>query len=150
VERKQRIWLIVVAVVIAAAGIFAIQSGGDDDDESSTTADTVQTQPQEGEPTGTVKAPTPKPEPEFQKVVIANGKVRGGEQEIEYSKGDTARIEVTSDAPDEIHVHGYDLTKPVAPGKPARFSFKANAEGIFEIEAHDLGHVIVATLVVEP
>ena len=47
-------------------------------------------------------------------------------------------------------MHGYDLTKPVAPGKPARFKFKADAEGIFEIEAHDLGHLIIATLVVEP
>ena len=148
-ERGQRIWLIAVAVVIAAVGIFLIQSGGDDEDDSESAGTaTQQTQPQD--PTGTVKAPTPKPEPEFQKIVIANGKVRGGEQEIELKKGDTARIEITSDAPDEIHVHGYDLTKQVAPSKPARFKFKADAEGIFEIEAHDLGHVIVGTLVVEP
>ena len=148
-ERGQRIWLIAVAVAIAAVGIFLIQSGGDDGDDSEPAGTTTQqTQPQD--PTGTVKAPTPKPEPEFQKIVIANGKVRGGEQEIELEKGDTARIEITSDTPDEIHVHGYDLTKTVAPGKPARFKFKADAEGIFEIEAHDLGHVIVGTLVVEP
>lgn len=33
---------------------------------------------------------------------------------------------------------------------PARFRVKANAEGIFELEAHDLGHVIIGKLVVEP
>ena len=148
-ERKQRIWLIAVAVVIAAAGIFLIQSGGDDEDEpESAGTQTQQTQPEE--PTGTVKAPTPKPEPEFQKVAIVNGKVQGGEQEIEVERGETARIEITSDTPDEIHVHGYELTKPVGPSKPARFRFKADAEGIFEIEAHDLGHLVVGTLVVEP
>ena len=140
--------MIVVAVLIAAVAIVLIQSGGGDEDDDAATVQTVQTQPDE--PTGTVKAPTPKPEPEFQKVVLANGAVKGGEQEIEVAKGDTARIEITSDAPDEIHVHGYEITKPVAPGKPARLNFKANAEGIFEIEAHDLGHLTVATLVVEP
>ena len=148
-ERKQRIWLIVAAVVIGVAGIFVIQAGGDDDDSEPTSAETQpQTQPQD--PTATVKAPTPTPEPEFQKVVLANGSVRGGASEIEVSKGDTARIEITSDAPDEIHVHGYDVTKQVAPGKPARFKIQADAEGIFEIEAHDLGHLTIATLVVEP
>lgn len=151
-ERRQRIWLIGAAVVIAAVGIVAISaSGGDDEDDSgSGQAETTQTQTQQQDVTGTAKAPTPPPEPEFQKVAIKDGKVMGGEQEIKVEKGDTARIEVTSDAPDEIHLHGYDVTKNVTPSKPARFNVKANAEGIFELEAHDLGHVIVATLVVEP
>ena len=82
--------------------------------------------------------------------MLANGQVRVGAQEIEVTKGDTARIEITSDAPDEIHVHGYDVTKPVAPGEPARFKIKVDAEGTFEIEARDLGDVTIATLVVEP
>ena len=40
------------------------------------------------------------------------------------------------DAPDDIHLHGYDIEKKVAPGQPARFRFKANLEGEFEIESH--------------
>ena len=46
------------------------------------------------------------------------------------------RIVVSSDVPDEIHLHGYDIEKEAAPGKPARFRFKADAEGAFELESH--------------
>ena len=144
--------MIVVAVVIAAVGIVVISAGGDDDDSDSGSGQTAtqETHTQAHEPTGSVDAPTPRPKPEFQKVAIKAGKVQGGEQEIEVAKGDTAMIEVTSDEPDDIHVHGYDLSKAVAPGKPARFRFKADLEGIFEIEAHHIGNVTIATLVVEP
>jgi hypothetical protein len=150
VERRQRIWLIVVAVVIAAVGIVVISAGGDDDDSDSGQTTTQQTETQAQEPTGSVEAPTPKPEPEFQKVVIKDGAVKGGEQEITVKKDDTVRIEVTSDTPDEVHLHGYDIEKEVAPGKPARFKVKADLEGEFELEAHHIGDVTVATLVVEP
>jgi FtsP/CotA-like multicopper oxidase with cupredoxin domain len=78
----------------------------------------------------------------------------GGAQDIEVESGDTVQIVVTSDAPDEIHLHGYDITRNPAPGQPARFRFKADAEGSFEIESHvaeDAGKdPLVARLVVQP
>jgi FtsP/CotA-like multicopper oxidase with cupredoxin domain len=80
--------------------------------------------------------------------------VPGGAKNIDVAKGDTVRIVVTADAPDEIHLHGYDITRNAAPGQPARFRFKANAEGSFEIESHvaeDAGlDALVARLVVSP
>jgi FtsP/CotA-like multicopper oxidase with cupredoxin domain len=80
--------------------------------------------------------------------------VVGGPKDIEATRGDTVRIVVASDAPDEIHLHGYDITRNVAPGRPGRFRFKANAEGAFEIESHvaeDAGRdPLVARLVVQP
>ena len=85
---------------------------------------------------------------------MRGGSVVGGAQDIEVARGDTVRIVVTSDAPDEIHLHGYDITRNPAPGKPARFQFRADAEGAFEIESHvaeDAGlDPLVARLVVEP
>ena len=64
------------------------------------------------------------------------------------------RFVVDSDEPDDIHVHGYDIEKSVAPGKPAKFSFTADIEGIFEIESHEAEHVgkdaLIAKLVVTP
>jgi hypothetical protein len=64
------------------------------------------------------------------------------------------RIVVSSDAPDEIHLHGYDIEKEVEPGKPAVFAFTAAIEGIFEMESHvaeDAGRdPQVAKLTVEP
>jgi hypothetical protein len=62
-------------------------------------------------------------------------------------------IVVNADAPDDIHLHGYDIEKKAAPGQPARLRFNANLEGEFEIESHvaeDAGlNPLVATLIVE-
>ena len=141
-----RIGLIGAALVVAALAFLLFSDG--DDDEDSTPAPSTTGQTLQGEPTATVPAPEPKPE--FETIRIAEGSVQGGERRITVEKDDVARIEVRSDAPDEIHLHGYDITKDVAPGRPARFRVDAELEGVFEIEAHDLGHVVIGRLVVEP
>ena len=146
-ERGQRIALIGAALVVAAIAFILLQPDDSDDDTEPTPGTTPATL-RGGEPTATVPAPEPKPE--FERIRLAGGGVQGGERRITVSKDDVARIEVASDAPDEIHLHGYDVTKSVAPGKPARFRIDANIEGVFEIEAHDLGHLVIGTLVVEP
>jgi hypothetical protein len=75
-------------------------------------------------------------------------------QRVEATKGDTVRIVVNSDTPDEIHLHGYDIYENSGPGQAARFVFRADVEGIFEIESHvaeDAGKdPLLARLVVEP
>lgn len=83
-------------------------------------------------------------------IELRNGDVVGGVQEIEVERGERIEFAVISDAPDEIHVHGYELTKDVRPDRPARFSFTADAEGIYEVEAHDIGHALIAELRVTP
>jgi hypothetical protein len=35
---------------------------------------------------------------------------------------------------DEVHLHGYDLSADVAPGRPAVIDFTADAPGVFEVE----------------
>ena len=57
-------------------------------------------------------------------------------QEIEVAKGDPVRIDLTTDVPAEMHVHGYELTEEVAAGQTARLDFRASLEGVFEIELH--------------
>ena len=70
------------------------------------------------------------------------------------SKGDTVRIVITTDAPDELHLHGYDIEREAAPGQPARFRFKANAEGEFVLESHTAEHAgnepVIARLLIGP
>ncbi|HYH59306.1 MAG TPA: hypothetical protein VD790_08825 [Thermoleophilaceae bacterium] len=146
-ERGQRIGLILSAIVLAAVAFLILRPDDEDDPAPTSQTTTVEQSPQ-GEPTATV--PAPEPEPEFAVIRIRDGGVQGGEQRITVEKGDVARIEVRADISDEIHLHGYDLYRDVTPDKPARFKLKADIEGVFEIEAHDLGHVIVGTLVVEP
>jgi non-ribosomal peptide synthetase component F len=53
------------------------------------------------------------------------------------------------DTTEEVHVHGYDVFADLAPGEPARLSFDASIEGVFEIELEH-AHVQIAELTVEP
>lgn len=73
----------------------------------------------------------------------------GGVQTLRFRSGDRIRFEVVSDAPDEVHLHVYDIELPVGPGRPARFSTPATVEGIFEVELHG-DHTQIASVVVEP
>jgi FtsP/CotA-like multicopper oxidase with cupredoxin domain len=157
-SRNQRIALVVAAVVVAVLA-FAIAQPGDDEDDGERAATTpAQTESESGtggtEPTETEAEPPPPPEPEVTRIRMRDGAVVGGTEDIEVESGDTVRIVVTSDAADEIHLHGYDITRNAAPGQPARFSFKAEAEGAFEIESHaaaDAGKdPLIARLVVQP
>jgi FtsP/CotA-like multicopper oxidase with cupredoxin domain len=153
---------LVVAAVAVAVLAFVIAQPGDDDDRGEQAATTpAQTETGGGSgdggapaPAETEEEPPPPPEPEVTRIQMRDGSVVGGAKDIEVTRGDTVRILVTSDAPDEIHLHGYDITRAPEPGKPARFQFRADAEGAFEIESHvaeDAGlDPLVARLVVEP
>jgi len=68
---------------------------------------------------------------------------------IIVQSGDTVRFVVEADAPEEVHVHGFDLAEEVGPGKPARFSFEAAFEGVFEVELEN-GGVEIARIEIEP
>ena len=56
---------------------------------------------------------------------------------------------VTSDVADHIHLHGYDMTRDVAPGKPARLGFPATIVGTVEVELEDRG-VPLARITAKP
>lgn len=82
-------------------------------------------------------------------IVIRNGEPVGGVRELEFSAGDEIRFRVRSDVADEVHVHGYDLSKAVTAGGTVSFSFPADLEGIFEAELEERGTQI-AELRVNP
>lgn len=82
-------------------------------------------------------------------IVVRDGEPVGGVQELEYSAGEQVRFRVSSDAAEEIHVHGYDLAKDVAAGGTVEFDFPAELEGIYEAELEELG-VQIAELRVNP
>jgi hypothetical protein len=147
--RGQRLGLVAAAVIVAVVA-FAVLGSGETDDRADDPAKTPAAD-REREPTATARSAPPPPP---QEVVLKRGRPEGGAVPIEVVKGETVRLVVSSDAPDEIHVHGYDLTRKTAPGQPARFEFKADIEGQFEVESHtaeDAGRdPLVARLVVEP
>ncbi len=105
--RNRRIGLLVAAVAVAVVAFVIVPSGSDDNSSSGVTH-----------------------------ISVKGGVLVGDPQTIEAKKNDTVQIVVSSDAPDQIHLHGYDIEKEAAPGRPARFKFKANVEGAFIIESH--------------
>jgi hypothetical protein len=162
-SRNQRIALVLAALVVAVVAFAIASPGGDDEDEQAAETAPAETAPADDTAGGsdtqteteTEPEPPPQPpKPEITRIRIRAGAVAGGAREVEASTGDTVRIVVAADAPDEIHLHGYDITKSAAPGKPARFVFKATLEGVFELESHtaeDAGkNPLVARLLVEP
>jgi hypothetical protein len=46
---------------------------------------------------------------------------------------------VTSDVADEVHLHGYNLKRDVAPGSPARLPFRSTIVGTVEVELEQRG-----------
>ena len=135
--------------VAAAVVLFIVLSGGDESDSDPTTPAGRTTTT--GGPTKT-STPTPAPP----RIVFRNGAPVGGAQEIEAAEGDPVRIDLTTDVPAEVHVHGYELTEEVEAGQTARLAFRASLEGAFEIELHLLAgaeegsEVQVAELKVTP
>ena len=154
-SRNQRIALVVAALAVAVIAFVIASPGGGDDDDSDQAAQTTTT-PAETPAPSTDETATPETPavPAVTRIALRGGEVVGGPKTITVTKGDRVRIVVTADAHDDMHLHGYDIEKPVEAGQPARFDFKANLEGQFEMESHvaeDAGRdPKVANLVVEP
>ena len=86
---------------------------------------------------------------EIPTIVVRAGEPVGGVAELDYDQGERVRFKVTSDVADEIHLHGYDISKEVEAGGSATFDFPAEIEGIFEVELEQRA-VQIAELTVEP
>ena len=56
---------------------------------------------------------------------------------------------MTSDVADEIHFHGYDISRDVTAGGTVRLPFTATIPGRFEVELEGKG-VQIADISVEP
>ena len=76
-------------------------------------------------------------------VTVAGGQVSGDTGRVPVASGEQVTLVVTSDVADEIHVHGYDLTTAIAPSRPAELTFEATVPGVFEVELHEAGTVLL-------
>jgi hypothetical protein len=126
-SRNQRLVLVAAAAVVAIAAFAIARSGGSDNSKSGSS--------------GSQSA--------VRQVQVRGGKPVGGIQRIVGTKDRRLRIVVSSDKPDVVHLHGYNIEKKVTPAAPARFSFVPNVEGVFEMEVHS-NNAQIARLVVNP
>jgi heme/copper-type cytochrome/quinol oxidase subunit 2 len=77
-------------------------------------------------------------------VEVTGDRVSGDTGRVAVPAGGQVTLAVTSDVADEVHVHGYDLTAELVPGEPEELAFTATIPGIFEVELHDAGTVLLS------
>ena len=82
-------------------------------------------------------------------IVVQDGASVGGIERLSVDKGDKVTLVVSADLVEEVHLHGYDLSADVAPGKKARIVFEATVPGRFEIELEERG-IQIGELEVRP
>jgi ABC-type glycerol-3-phosphate transport system substrate-binding protein len=139
--------MVLLAAIALLVGGFALAScGGDDNGEASATTAT--------ETTDTTTTTTTRTEPEFKesavvRIVVVNGAPKGGIVRKSVDKGDRVVIVVTSNVADEVHLHGYDISRDVAAGGTVRVAFNATLPGRFEVELEDRG-IQIGDLTVQP
>lgn len=144
------------AVTVAAPVVAAILFGGCGANDEPASAPTKADSGAQTTHSGVTEITEPEqPEPELEpegepaQIVVRDGTPVGGVARLEYERGERIRFTVVSNTADEVHVHGFDLAKDVAAGGSARFDFRADFEGVFEVELEG-AHVQIAELRIEP
>jgi ABC-type glycerol-3-phosphate transport system substrate-binding protein len=138
-------------IVLAAACVLAavaLAGCGSDDNESASSTDTsttTSTDTTTTETTTTTGAETPT----VVKITVVDGQPQGGIVRQTVNEDDQVVLVVTSDVADEIHLHGYDISRDVTAGGTVRLPFKATIPGRFEAELESRS-VQIADITVEP
>jgi hypothetical protein len=141
--------LLVAGAVVVAAGLFLVLRP-DDEGGSAGGTTTTTTTTETTTPTATVPPPPPAPPPPARVgIVVRDGQPVGGVRGVTVSKGRRVILIVTSDVSDHVHLHGYNVMRDVAPGRPARIAFRATIVGTVEAELEDR-RVPLARIVTQP
>ena len=119
-----------------------------DDDEAATTTETATRATPTTTTTTTRTRPRP-PRPTIIRITVRGGRVLGGLRFATLEQGKCAVLVVRADVADHVHLHGYDIMRDVAPGRPARLRFRATIPGRFEVELEDR-RLQIAQLEVRP
>jgi len=146
--------LLIVAAGIAVAVVLFLVFRPDGDDDSANPPPPPPNPPTTRE-TGT-RSVQPQPPPTTPKpavvqvpITVRGGKPVGGIRRVTVAKNRTVVLVVRSDMADEVHLHGYDVSREVAPGRPVRLRFRATIPGRFEVELEESG-LQIADLSVKP
>lgn len=146
----------ILVIAVAASALALAGCGGDaetasPDATATETETTTATTPAETAPTVTTPAETtpPNPKPTTIVIVVDQGRPRGGIKRPKLDKGEKVVLVVRADAGEDVHLHGYDIEKPVTPGKPVRIPLTVDLPGRFELELHHPDSVL-AVLEVRP
>jgi len=102
-------------------------------------------------PVESTTAPSTSPANRF-RVAIENTKPGIAAPPLHATQGDAVTIDITTDRPGTLEIHGYGKKIEVAPGTVATLAFVANIAGRFPVDLHgrDGRHIDVTALEVQP
>ena len=143
-----------VMLVAVVAGALALSGcGGDTSASPDTTTELTTTEAVTSTtPATTTTAQTTTtaaPKTRTITIVVTGGRPQGGIQRPMLDKGEKVVLVVKTDAGEAVHLHGYNIEKPLTPGTPVRIPFTAKLPGRFELELHH-PDVVLAVLEVKP
>ena len=133
--------LVGAALALAGCGGTSESTGSTETTQTAQTITAVTT-------TETMPAPAPAPKRKTITIRVVGGTPVGGIARPKIKKGESVLLVVRSDIADELHLHGYDVSREVAAGGTARIAFVAKIPGRFELELENSG-VQLADLTVQ-
>ena len=77
-------------------------------------------------------------------VQVTGGQASGDTGRVPVAADEHVTLVITSDTADEVHVHGYDLEAELTPGQPTEIAFDATIPGVFEVELHEAGTLLLS------
>lgn len=125
-----------VLAVLALTGCAGTPQGG------SAAPTELLTTPGSGRATGALPNEAPQAPPVTGRTInlaYANGEITGDTGRVRLSLGEQVTINVTSDTPEEVHLHGYDKLMAVVPGATATMEVTTDIPGVFELELEQAG-----------
>jgi hypothetical protein len=160
VTRSQRLTFLAVAAVIAAVAVVGLSGGSDDASEEQAASQATTATPMAApESTGMADAgesattaapeatPAPRPRPRPRPVLLT---ASGDPKTVRGTEGERVRFRIRSAVDEEVHVHGYDITRALPAGRVVTVTIPdATLTGIYEIELHGSG-VQIGSLRIDP
>jgi hypothetical protein len=83
--------------------------------------------------------PSKMQEPQRFEVDIRDRKVASAMRTLRVTQGEAVEISWTTTEAVEVHLHGYDISLMLAPGRPDTMRFTATVAGRFPLAAHGFG-----------
>ena len=121
-------------LVLAAAGCTSAEPEPDPTADATTPG--TPGSPQSPTPDG---QPSPRRDILVVEAAVSGGAVQTDSERVEVELGKTVALVILSDANDELHVHGYELVRPITAGKELTLEFVADIPGVFEVELEETG-----------
>jgi hypothetical protein len=144
-SRPRSTWsLLARPVLLAGLAGLIVACGGDGDETAGASATSTAAPP--------VATSTTPPQPQVAtssapssdvrviEVTITNGQVQTAADQVELARGEPARLVVTSDVEDELHVHGgigFEAELPA--GEPTTLDVIFDERGVYYVEIHHSG-----------